>query len=1068
MSLMNRLLPKSLVARVYALTLLTLLLFVSLGVGVFYRYQFRGNIQDAQDSATMIVEVVAQVIGESAAIGDYDTIKRTLDKAILRSPFESGAFIDLQGGVIRTRKSQPPDVPPPHWLRQEVAEQLYEVNRNIVVGGVDFGVLRLTFAVDQIAGDLWELFRAALGVAAASVTGGLLLIWLPLKRWLGTLERVQSFERDQAQGVDSSAELIDEVPAEFRHMFEVLANTSNTLRKELATRENAMNSLRSLLESILPANAGANGNVPDDIEAVSNLIRDLVTEREASRRALDNQKFALDQHAIVSITDRSGLITYANDRFCEISGYSREELVGTNHRLVNSGYHPPEFFADLWRTILSGRVWHGEIKNRAKGGSSFWVNATIVPLADADGKLSQFIAIRTDITERKRVEQELQDAKLAAEAANQAKSDFLANMSHEIRTPMNGIIGMTELVLDTALDTGQREHLEIVRSSAESLLVILNDILDFSKIEAGKLVVEHISFNLPLAISETLKCLAVRAGKKGLQLHCELSEDLPAYVSGDPGRLRQVLTNLCDNAIKFTDTGSITVRATTEAGDDRHCVIHVSVADTGIGIGHDQQKKVFAAFDQADTSTTRKFGGSGLGLTICSRLVGLMGGRIWLESEIGRGSTFHFTVDMQRVAGEGAVGEALPPLSTWPDVPALVADGDPAQRRSLAQWLRAWSFTVDEAADGHQALGKCRAAPPGECPYRVILIDSALPALDGFGFAEAMRNEGRSADVQMVMLSARGEKGDARRCRELGLAAYLSKPTTPLELRDTLTRVLAAREPDAVAGTEPDLVTRHTLKEHQRHLSILLVEDHPINQKLAAELFEMWGHRVTLAANGHEAVDLFPTMHWDIVFMDMQMPVMGGVEATRLIRASEPPGRRTPIIAMTASAMSEDRKRCLEAGMDDHIAKPIDRQAVHRLLEQYGARGGVALAAAPPPVVSVSPATIEAALDGLDPELVGVVGKVIAVHLPMDLAGAREASRRRSWPELRHAAHNMKSTFGLLGMTDLANIAQWIESNPEGTDKRTLDELQVTVDVIVNALSRKPGPAVRQDGIKAH
>jgi len=531
-----------------------------------------------------------------------------------------------------------------------------------------------------------------------------------------------------------------------------------------------------------------------EIEDLGNALN-LVSARLLSQHNdLSNQKFALDQHAIVSITDLDGVITYANDRFCEISGYTREELVGNNHRVVKSGAHPTELYAELWHTITQGRVWRGEVKNRRKDGNHYWVAATIVPLLGPNGLPMQYIGIRTDITIAKELEQSLNAARAAAELANQAKSEFLANMSHEIRTPMNGVIGMTDLALDTELNATQRNYLNTVKSSANALLVILNDILDFSKIEAGKLDIEQISFNLSQVVGDALTSIEARASQKGLTLTRLIPKQGAANMVGDPGRIRQVLTNLCDNAIKFTQQGSITVRVEAKHLGSQGYEAHIAVSDTGVGIHADKQQLIFAAFSQADSSTTRQFGGTGLGLTISSRLVGLMGGRIWVESTEGQGSTFHFTVLL-----------------------------------------------------GQSAETNMPTPPPQTAPV------NSLPA------------------------------------------------PTPT----------------------------------QRPLRVLLAEDHAINQLLATSLLKKWGHTVVLARDGQEAVDLFPTAPWDVILMDMQMPVMGGLEATALIRAQEPSGQRTPIIAVTANAMDADREACLKAGMDDFLAKPLNAAALQALLARH-------------------------------------------------------------------------------------------------------------------------------------
>jgi PAS domain S-box-containing protein len=795
MNLFANLLPKSLVMRVYALYSATLLLFVGIGLGVFYQSQVRQDIEDAQDSATMLVEVVAQVISESAVIGDYDTIKRTLEKAIARSQFSSAAFIDLQGGVMRSENVIKPSTVPPAWLHERIADQLYDVNRNISVGGIDYGVLRLTFAVDNIAGSLWQLLLAALVLALASLTGGLALIWFPLKHWLGTLERVQSFELDRVRGIDSGAELINEVPLEFRPMFEVLANTSNSLRQELAAREQALTSLRALLETMLPENAPHIRGDHDDLGVVSKMIGDLVIEREIGRLALDNQKFALDQHAIVSITDKTGRILYANDRFCASAGYPREEFLGNTHGIVKSGVHGPDFYRELWSTILDGMVWKGEMCNRSKSGELYWFASTIVPLTGPNGQPDQFIGICTDITRRKAAEADLQSAKEIAEAANRAKSEFLANMSHEIRTPMNGIIGMTDLALHTELTAEQRDYLLTVKTSADALLTIINDILDFSKIEAGKLGIEAIPFDLPTLIGEPVRLLAPRADEKQLRCVSRIASSVPAQVIGDPVRLRQILLNLLGNAIKFTEVGEVAIEVAAKVGAGETALLHFAVRDTGIGIPPDKQEHIFEAFAQEDSSTSRRFGGTGLGLSICSRLVELMHGRMWLESTQGVGSSFHFELELPVIAAETGTAK-----TAVPDVTSTTNNG-----------------------------ASTRAA------------------------------------------------------------------------------------------------------------HVLLVEDNAVNQRVATVLLERRGHHVRLAQNGIEALDALVDGRFDVILMDMQMPLMDGLEATREIRKREIAAgvARTPIIAMTANAMQGDREICIEAGMDDYVSKPIRADLMYEALDRW-------------------------------------------------------------------------------------------------------------------------------------
>ena len=680
------------------------------------------------------------------------------------------------------------------------------------------------------------------------------------------------------------------------------------------------------------------------------IIRD-TTERKRAEDVLkesEDRYRSLVENAsdIVFRTDIAGNFTFANPAAFRFAGYTgaEEEIIGTNFSALIRPDKRDEVIKFFGRQLVKGtQNAYIEYPVIMKDGREYWFGQNSQLLV-ADGNVTGFQALARDITERKLSEealrttnQQLEEATVRAEMASVAKSEFLANMSHEIRTPMNGVIGMTGLLLDTELSDEQRRYAETVRTSGESLLALLNDILDFSKIEAGKLELETLDFDLYALLDDFAATMALRVHDKGIEFVCAAAPDVPAYLRGDPGRLRQILTNLTGNAVKFTDKGEITVRASLVSETENEAVIRFSIKDTGIGIPADKHGLLFQKFTQADASTTRKYGGTGLGLAISKQLAERMGGEIGLISEEGSGSEFWFSICFGKQVEQER--NALP-LADIRGVHILVVDDNATNREVLIEQFNAWGVRGEETPDGPSALqALCLARNAGD-PFRAAILDMQMPGMDGAELAKAIKGDETIRDTRLVLMTSLGQRGDARKMEGIGFSAYLTKPARHAELFGCLSAVLAGT---ATSRPAQPIVTRHTISELRRGaVRILLAEDNITNQQVALGMLKKLGLRADPVANGAEAVKALETIPYDLVLMDVQMPVMDGMEATQLIRDPQSVvlNHQIPIIAMTAHAMQGDREKYLNAGMNDYVSKPVSLQSLAEALERWLRREG--------------------------------------------------------------------------------------------------------------------------------
>ena len=776
-------------------------------------------------------------------------------------------------------------------------------------------------------------------------------------------------------------------------------------------------------------------------------VTDDVTARQALQASEANYQSLVESLPLsVFRKDADFRLVFGNKGFCEAIGIPLEKFYGKTdfeifpHDLAEKYRRDDEKIAETGQVIEDiEEILHPDLQRS-------YVQTLKTAVRDAQGKVIGIQGMFWDVTDRQRAEEALRRAKEAADAASKAKSDFLANMSHEIRTPMNAVIGMTELLLDTRLTPTQREYLSIVQESGESLLTLINDVLDFSKIESGKFELDPSVFDLSEILGDAMKSLAVRAARQGLELAFDIDRDVPVMLEGDYARLRQIVINLVGNSIKFTPKGEVVLTVRCISREGQIIVLQLSILDTGIGIPADKLDLIFEEFQQVDTSTTRTYGGTGLGLAICSRLVNLMGGRIWVESELGRGSIFHFTAKL--VVRDDVARPDRQRTEILSQTKVLVVDDNATNRRILNEMLTNWGMCPVLADSAREGLRLMHEAHSLSQPIRLILSDVNMPDASGFDFAEWVRDAPESANTPIIMLTSGGREGDVERRDRLRIAARLMKPIKQSELFDAIVTTLGG----AMIETQAHATGPSEPTSNVRPLKILLAEDNIANQKLACGVLGKQGHLVTVAGTGKATVEAWQSQEFDLILMDVQMPELDGFEATQLIRQFERSrGTHIPIIAMTAHAMKGDRERCLESGMDDYLSKPIrSKQIAEKLFSTFGQPAAAAHVPAldyrdssPPPMIDW-----KTALEGVDNdrELFATVVQAFLESTPGRLIEMIEAIGAHQPTALQRTAHSFKGELLALAATRAAESALILEQSGQTNDwskvPSTFDQFQ--------------------------
>src|SRR5688500_14354830 len=917
---------------------------------------------------------LAPLVADQALVGEYAGIGQLLKNQVRKGEISGLTWTDRDGKTL-VGNDMPDKLEAPAWFARVAAIDHVEQSIAVTAGGVGYGRLTATMTPVKAQNRLWHQFVKQVQIVAVTLFLMLQFIWLIFRGNLGTLRMLAEGANRFSQG-DHAVRIDPEGAPEVQLAAEAFNNMAN----------NTENLIASLGQS----------------ESKNKLLATIV---EQSSEAIWTK-------------DLRGSITSWNSGAAAMFGYAPGEAVG---RTLDVAESTPQEEQTRMDRLMAGEKFSYDARAMTKAGTPIDIQVAVAPLLDDGNQCIGSIAVARDVTQRKRSEEALRLAREAAEAANHAKSSFLARMSHEIRTPMNGVLGMTELLLETGLTSTQRKYAETVQRSGKNLLGIINDLLDFSKIEAGKLELENVDMDLRRTIEDIVDLLAERAHVKGLELAASIPADLVTHVRGDPLRLGQVLTNLVGNAIKFTEHGSVVIRAASVEQTANNVTMRFEVADTGAGISPDAQTRIFEEFAQADGSTTRKHGGSGLGLAISKQLVEMMGGSIHVESSLGAGSTFWFTANFEKQAGHTQTEPRAVPIGLLTGVRALMVESSAINRAILHQPMSNWQMTIHVAETPKQAIDMLAQAAARSVPYDVAVIDLGLPGVDALELARAIRARPDIARLRLVMLTRR--HADSRSARDAGFDACLVKPVRQTVLYECLVNVMAGRPQEAVVA--PPVSPPVTRAQPGIRGDILVVEDNLINQQVALGILQIQGYSVRVANNGREALDAYAQGAFDLILMDCHMPEMDGFEATMEIRRREQAagGRRVPIVALTANAMAQDREECLNAGMDDHLAKPFSMQTMQEMLDRW---------IPPAPSGEVLDRQV---LDGLGalqtngkPELLARTLNLYLAESPKLMHKLKQAALADDAQEMARSAHSLKSSSANVGATLLSQYCADIEA----------------------------------------